>query len=181
MSHTCLKTFEGHSHSVLKVWFISSGLQVVSASSDGLLKVWNLRSSECQVTLDKHLDKVWALAVADDGKRLASGGADSVVHFWADRTEAEAEKATQIQERAVLNLQKLENSLRAKRYRKAVRLSLDLDQPYRTRSILQTILEEEGDAAEFHRIIAGLSRLHTQKLLRFARYVPVRSGVLARM
>lgn len=72
--YTCLRTFEGHTNSVLKtIWLPvskdadkkrgSRGVQVASAAGDGLVKVWDAQSGECATTLDNHIDRVWALAV----------------------------------------------------------------------------------------------------------------------
>lgn len=36
--------------------------QVMSVGSDGLMKLWNVRASECVATLEEHEGKVWALA-----------------------------------------------------------------------------------------------------------------------
>ncbi|KXS99948.1 hypothetical protein AC578_785 [Pseudocercospora eumusae] len=85
--YSCLRTFEGHINSVLKVVWLpppekSSGdgrsVQVASAAGDGLVKVWDAQTSECAATLDNHIDRVWALAVKpaatltkDDQKAVA--------------------------------------------------------------------------------------------------------------
>ncbi|KAF2158705.1 hypothetical protein M409DRAFT_38128 [Zasmidium cellare ATCC 36951] len=68
--YSCLRTFEGHANSVLKVVWLPApkqkgdrGVQVASAAGDGLVKVWDAQSSECAATLDNHIDRVWALAV----------------------------------------------------------------------------------------------------------------------
>lgn len=55
---------QGHTASVLSVTFVSAGAQLVSGGADGLLKLWTLRSDECEATLDAHTDKVWALTTA---------------------------------------------------------------------------------------------------------------------
>lgn len=55
---------QGHTASVLSVAFVSAGTQLVSGGADGLLKVWTVRSDECEATLDAHTDKVWALTTA---------------------------------------------------------------------------------------------------------------------
>lgn len=71
---SCLRTFEGHDNSVLKViwlppsrksheWAAKHGVQVASAAGDGLVKVWDAQGGECAATLDNHTDRVWALAV----------------------------------------------------------------------------------------------------------------------
>lgn len=56
--YSCLKTFEGHTNSVLKTVWLSGGLQVGSAGGDGLVKVWDVKGGECNTTLDNHEDKV---------------------------------------------------------------------------------------------------------------------------
>lgn len=77
--YTCLRTFEGHTNSVLKtIWLPvskdadkkrgSRGVQVASAAGDGLVKIWDGQSGECATTLDNHIDRVWALAVKPNRK-----------------------------------------------------------------------------------------------------------------
>lgn len=72
--YSCLRTFEGHTNSVLKVLWLpipkdadkkrnTRGVQVASAAGDGLVKIWDAQSGECAATLDNHIDRVWALAV----------------------------------------------------------------------------------------------------------------------
>ena len=56
--YSCLKTFEGHTNSVLKAVWLTGGLQVASSGGDGLVKVWDVKSGECNATLDNHEDKV---------------------------------------------------------------------------------------------------------------------------
>jgi U3 small nucleolar RNA-associated protein 13 len=57
-----LQTFEGHDSSVLRAEFISQGMQLITAGADGLLKLWNVKTSECMTTLDDHDGRIWALA-----------------------------------------------------------------------------------------------------------------------
>ncbi len=52
------------------------------SGSDGLVKVWTIRSNECAATLDGHTERVWALAVGEDGGEVVSGGGDSLVCSW---------------------------------------------------------------------------------------------------
>ena len=62
--YSCLKVFEGHANSVLRVDWIGNEQvhgQVVSASADGLVKVWDSQTEECVATLDGHEDKVWEM------------------------------------------------------------------------------------------------------------------------
>lgn len=67
---SCLKTFQGHTSSVLKLFFIDNGMQFISSASDGNLKIWNLKANECVSTFDAHDGKVWALTVSNDEEML---------------------------------------------------------------------------------------------------------------
>lgn len=81
---SCLKTFEGHTSSVLRASFLTRGTQVVScgngaycyliglciipityvfnnpsfSGADGLVKLWTIKTNECIATYDQHEDKV---------------------------------------------------------------------------------------------------------------------------
>lgn len=87
----------------------------MSGGADGLVKVWTVRSDECESTLDGHTEKVWALTTAhapparaeemeegedvetaavgyggpNAGLVVVSGGADSVINVWKDVTARE--------------------------------------------------------------------------------------------
>ncbi len=52
------------------------------SGSDGLVKVWTIRTNECAATMDGHTERVWALAVGEDGGEVVSGGGDSLVCTW---------------------------------------------------------------------------------------------------
>ena len=56
-----LQTLEGHDSSVLRAEFISQGMQLVTAGADGLLKLWNIKTSECTATFNDHDGRIWAL------------------------------------------------------------------------------------------------------------------------
>lgn len=86
----CLKTFEGHTGSVLRAVFATACSQVLSSGADGLVKLWNVASAECVNTFDVHEDKIWALAAGGTHERLlATGSADAAVVIWEDSTVAD--------------------------------------------------------------------------------------------
>ena len=53
-----VQTFEGHTNSVLRVEFVTRGMQLLTCASDGLVKLWNIRDEQCVATLDNHEEKV---------------------------------------------------------------------------------------------------------------------------
>ena len=56
--------------------------QVVSASIDTTLKVWNLETAEEVFTLTGHTNWVNAVAVTLDGKRVIFGSRDNTLKIW---------------------------------------------------------------------------------------------------
>lgn len=86
----------------MKVSFITSGLQLISCASDGLLKLWTIKSNECAATLDNHTEKIWALNVRKDEKFVVSGGADSLINLWEDVTLEEMEQRAKEEEELIL-------------------------------------------------------------------------------
>uniref|UniRef100_A0A672PIJ7 Uncharacterized protein n=1 Tax=Sinocyclocheilus grahami TaxID=75366 RepID=A0A672PIJ7_SINGR len=75
-------TFDGHDASVLKVIFVSRGTQLVSSGSDGLVKLWTIKTNECVKTFDAHQDKVWALHGSSKDDLMVTGSADSTITLW---------------------------------------------------------------------------------------------------
>ena len=97
-----LKTFEGHNTSILKVHFLNNGTQLISSASDGLIKLWNIKTSECVGTFDKHDDKAWALCVSKDESKVLSGGADGRLVIWRDVTEEKREELMEQRQEVLL-------------------------------------------------------------------------------
>lgn len=42
--------------------FITRGMQLITSGSDGLLKLWIVKTSEAITTLEAHTNRVWTLA-----------------------------------------------------------------------------------------------------------------------
>ncbi|MCJ1354296.1 MAG: hypothetical protein MMC33_004284 [Icmadophila ericetorum] len=140
---SCLKTFEGHSASVLRASFITYGTQqaeaeqaalvaqvalsdvtqpgrcdaqVLSAGADGLVKLWGVRTSECLATFDEHEAKVWAMHVAGaNDSLLVTGGADARVNVWRDCTTEDEAAAAFERSEAALKGQELANALQVRK------------------------------------------------------------------
>jgi WD40 repeat protein len=100
----CLMTLQGHAGSVHSLSFHPKTSTLVSSSFDGLLKLWDVNFPEsansanfqstspslvlrghpgqCLKTSYSHTSAVWCLAFSPDGKVLASGGDDQLIHCW---------------------------------------------------------------------------------------------------
>jgi U3 small nucleolar RNA-associated protein 13 len=147
--YTCIRTFEGHSNSVLKVAWLSmtsrpeqsKGLvQFASAGGDGLVKIWNANSGEAECTLDNHEDRVWALAVHPKTNTVVSGSGDSTVSFWKDTTSETQAAASQAALKLIEQEQELENHMHAGSYREAITLALQLNHPGRLLSLFTSVV-----------------------------------------
>ncbi len=88
-----LKTFAGHIQGkgndiygaftgVYDVRFSPDGKQIVSAGTDGAIKLWNIASGKEIKSLRGHDGNVTSVAFSPDGRFLASGGYDGTVRLW---------------------------------------------------------------------------------------------------
>ena len=87
---------------MLKVSFLNHGTQLVSSASDGLIKIWNIKTNECVGSFDEHNDKTWALCISKDEKKFLSGGADGKLIIWRDVTEEKREEELEQRQEIVL-------------------------------------------------------------------------------
>ena len=67
--------------SVSAVAISPDGRLLTSGSGDSIVKLWNLATGSCHVTLEGHSDGVFAMDFPPDGQLVASGG-DSIVRLW---------------------------------------------------------------------------------------------------
>jgi U3 small nucleolar RNA-associated protein 13 len=172
VDYTILRTFEGNTASVLNCKLINFGQQFITTSADGLLRLYNVRNSECENVFDVHEDRVWALeyftssssssAVEQDQDEgsvrkekekakeqqdhyLVSGGSDSKLILWKDMTKEEEEQEIAKKEELLLLEQQLYNDLRNKNYAKALSLALSLKHSQKVLQILQAILDDDSN------------------------------------
>ncbi|KAF4633626.1 hypothetical protein G7Y89_g4485 [Cudoniella acicularis] len=154
---SCLRTFEGHTNSVLKVAWLRvpkpedrgrRHVHVASAGGDGLVKVWDASTGEAECTLDNHEDRVWALTVHPVTNMIVSGSGDSTVTFWKDTTSATQAATTAAATQFVEQEQELQNYIHSGSYRSAITLALQLNHPGRLLSLFTSVVTttspEEG-------------------------------------
>ena len=89
------RTLNGHKHRVYSVAFSPDGKTLASGSDDNTIRLWNVDTGETERILTGHagefegvdnghsnVEGVKSVAFSPDGKTLASGGGDNVIHFW---------------------------------------------------------------------------------------------------
>lgn len=149
--YTCLRTFEGHSNSILKVAWLnqhtegdkSKRVQFASAGGDGLVKVWDVNSGETETTLDNHEDRVWALTVHPKTNMIVSGSADSTVTFWKDTSSETQTAAAEAATKLIEQEQELENYMHTGAYRDAIALALQLNHPGRLLNLFTKVVNSK--------------------------------------
>ncbi|KAI1870624.1 uncharacterized protein JN550_005167 [Neoarthrinium moseri] len=155
--YTCLRTFEGHTNSILKVVWLNVPAKedrgkkptlFASAAGDGLVKVWDANSGETECTLDNHEDRVWVLAVHSKTNMLVSGSGDSTVTFWKDTSSETQVAATQAQLKLVEQEQELQNHIHAGSYREAIVLALQLNHPGRLLGLFTSVVNSKTPEAD---------------------------------
>ncbi|RNA10783.1 U3 small nucleolar RNA-interacting 2 isoform X2 [Brachionus plicatilis] len=92
------KQLKGHRLSVTCVAISPNKKYIFSTSKDGTIIKWNFESGMKMNTIKKrlphedrttkkgHSKEVYALAISDDGKYLASGGGDKLIKIWNPET-----------------------------------------------------------------------------------------------
>jgi WD40 repeat protein len=75
-------TLQGHTGSVNSVAFSPDGTRLVSASTDGTVKVWATKVGPPSLPFRGHAKGILSLSFSPDGRRLASASADQTVRIW---------------------------------------------------------------------------------------------------
>lgn len=70
-----------HRSGLRPLWPNSISLSFLSGS-DGLVKLWTIKTNECVKTFDAHQDKVWALHGSSKDDLMVTGSADSTITLW---------------------------------------------------------------------------------------------------
>eukprot|EP00057_Strongylocentrotus_purpuratus_P026325 XP_011680799.1 PREDICTED: uncharacterized protein LOC100891641 [Strongylocentrotus purpuratus] len=143
-------------------------LPLKEIGSDGLLKLWTIKTNECVATLDEHSDKLWSVTVDRSEQKVVTAGADSNILIWEDVTQIEYEEKAEKEEDQILKKQQLSNLMHSKKFTKALRLAITLDQPFKALGIIRTILEEPDGEAQLAITITKLRPDQIESVLRFA-------------
>ncbi|XP_015922477.1 WD repeat-containing protein 48 isoform X2 [Parasteatoda tepidariorum] len=77
-----IQSMEHHTDWVNDIVLCCGGKNLISASSDTTVKVWNAHKGFCMSTLRTHKDYVKALAYAKDREQVASAGLDRAIFLW---------------------------------------------------------------------------------------------------
>ena len=57
-------------------------ISIEFSGSDGLMKLWDLKTSTCAKSIDAHEGKIWGMAASSDENLLVTCANDSSVIIW---------------------------------------------------------------------------------------------------
>uniref|UniRef100_A0A6Q2XEL3 U3 small nucleolar RNA-associated protein 13 C-terminal domain-containing protein n=1 Tax=Esox lucius TaxID=8010 RepID=A0A6Q2XEL3_ESOLU len=155
-----LGVFRGHPTLIKLLLSVCSG-------TDGLVKLWTIKTNECVKTLDAHQNKVWGLHATRKDDRMVTASADSNITVWTDVTEVEQAEEQAKQEDQILKKQELSNLLHEKKYLKALGLAISLDQPHTVLKVIKAIRQEVGGEEQLEKTLLKLRQDQKESMLRY--------------
>lgn len=76
------KALGGHTRGINRLGFVGDGERLLSAGSDGTVRVWSTDGAADPVVLRGHGDEIGAMAIADDGRFAVTGSIDGSLVRW---------------------------------------------------------------------------------------------------
>ncbi len=89
LCHLDLLTLKGHTQPVTSVCFSPNGTRILTGSSDGTAKLWEVASGRELFTLREHTNGATSACFSPDGKHILTGSDDSTAKVWDAATGRE--------------------------------------------------------------------------------------------
>jgi WD40 repeat protein len=78
-----VRSLKGHSYTIYDLAFSADGERLASASHDGTVRIWDVKTAESLKTLRGHTEPVHGVAWNPDGKQIVSGSLDKTARIWS--------------------------------------------------------------------------------------------------
>lgn len=98
------RTFRGHKNSVTSVAFNPNMKQIVSASRDNALMLWNFKPQLRAFRFTGHTDEVNCVTYSPSGSLIASGSKDRTVRLWQPNVKGNSTVIKAVSDRSLLNV-----------------------------------------------------------------------------
>ena len=85
-------TLNGHNNQINSVMFSNDGAQLISASNDNTICLWNVSTWEKLLVLVGHQDAVYSARFSKDDKFIISASKDYTVRIWDSKSGIEVQK-----------------------------------------------------------------------------------------
>merc|ERR1712190_170424 len=139
------------------------GFQLFSTDSNGLIKIWNIRTANCINTFEGHENKISALSSSgdcNDDKFLITGSSSRMV-LWKDCTHLKIINNDNKEQKNSKILKEYENAIENNKYLKAIKIAIQLKCHDKLYKIIQVISKNNLIA---NRIINILQKLDTKEI-----------------
>ena len=73
---------EGHTSYVISAAYSPDGREIVSASWDKTIRIWDSATGECKRVLEGHTNYVKSAAYSPDGREIVSASSDRTIKVW---------------------------------------------------------------------------------------------------
>ena len=73
---------KGHTDHVRSAAYSPDGREIVSASSDNTIRIWDAVTGECKRVLEGHTSSVNSAAYSPDGREIVSASSDNTIRIW---------------------------------------------------------------------------------------------------
>lgn len=84
--HCHANILEGHTRTIYSATFSPDGKQIVSASEDKSIRIWDMMTGECLWVIKGHADAVFSASFSPDGKKIISASRN-VLRIWNAETK----------------------------------------------------------------------------------------------
>lgn len=136
------------------------GLQIASASVDGVVKIWNVKRQQCVNTFEMHNDKIWTIdlfekiekVLTDDDEiqydstlHIVTGGCDSTVKVWQDYTAQQEAEEREAHLKRIQQEQELSHLIREQDFMEAALLAFKLNKLRDFYHVLNKIISKKSD------------------------------------
>jgi WD40 repeat protein len=76
-----MRSLDGHTNHIYGIAFHPDGKYAISASYDQSVKLWDIISGQCVLTLKEFSGELYTISITNNGKRIIAGQTDGVVHI----------------------------------------------------------------------------------------------------